>query len=230
MRVYMERLRLLFSNLKFHQSKKRLGQSMVEFALLLPLLLMMLSGLVEFGFAINSYLDIVDTAREVARFSSDDDPIHLPDGTWTDYNQVFYLNAQTMTNFTLAQAGQITLDPDEDDLVVSVFQVKDQNVISRFPLALTDMRTDGNCFGASQGGELGWRMYCNDESGLTQADVETRIDRLTDVPPNTGLVLIEIYYDYNMILGLPWITVFVPDPIPLHAFTFAPNAASEPAP
>ncbi|MBN1264572.1 MAG: pilus assembly protein [Anaerolineales bacterium] len=226
----MERLRLLIFNLKLRRAEKRPGQSMVEFALLLPLLLMMLSGLVEFGFAINSYLDLVDTAREVARFSSDDDPIHLPDGSLTDYNQVFYLRAANMTTYTLGQAGQITLDPNEDDLVVSVFQVRDQNVISRFPNTLTDTRTTGNCLGATQGGEMGWRMYCNDPSALTQVEVERRVDRLPTVPPNTGVVLVEIFYDYNMVLALPWITAFVPDPIPLHAYTFAPNAASEPAP
>jgi len=226
----MEPKRSLFARIKRRRAEKGIGQSMVEFALLLPLLLMMLSGLVEFGFAINMYLDLVDTAREVARFSSDDDPIHLPDGTITDYNQVFYLQAGNMTTYTLTQAGQIVLDPNEDDLVVTVFQVQNQNVVSRFPNTFTDTRPAGNCSGAMQGGDLGWRMYCNDTSELSTAEVETRIDRLPNVPPNTGIVLVEIFYDYHMVLALPWITAFVPDPIPLHAYTFAPNAASEPGP
>jgi hypothetical protein len=29
-------------------------------------------------------------------------------------------------------------------------------------------------------------------------------------------------------LGLPWLKPFVPDPITLHAYTFVPNAPSEP--
>jgi len=172
----------------------------------------------------------VDTAREVARFSSDDDPIHLPDGTFTDYNQVFYLKASTMTTYTLEQAGQVALDPTADDVVISIFQIDNQNVVNRFPSTFTDTRAVGNCSGSTQGAENGWRMYCNHTSQLSQAEVETRIDRLPNVPPNTGVVLVEIFYNYNMVLGLPWITAFEPDPIPLHAYTFAPNAASEPGP
>ncbi len=206
------------------------GQSLVEFAVLLPLLMMMLSGLIELGFAINMYLDLVDTAREVARFSADDDPSHEADGTPTDYNQVFYLQAASMTTYTLQQAGQILLDPSADDLVVSVFQIQNQNVVNRFPYTFTDTRTAGNCNGATQGGELGWRMYCNQTSRLSQSEVETRIDRLPNVPPDTGIVLVEIYHEYHMVMNLPWITAFVPNPIPLHAYTFAPNAASEPSP
>jgi Flp pilus assembly pilin Flp len=43
------------------------GQAAVEFALVLPLLLVMLIGIVEFGRAWNSYQVITDAARETAR-------------------------------------------------------------------------------------------------------------------------------------------------------------------
>jgi len=90
----------------------RPGQSLVEFAILLPLLLMMLSGLIEFGFALNVYLDLVDVSREVARFSADDDPIHDDaSGVFEDFNEQFYLRAANMAAYTLGQAGQVTLDP-----------------------------------------------------------------------------------------------------------------------
>ena len=47
---------------------------------------------------------------------------------------------------------------------------------------------------------------------------------------NSGAVLVEIYYEYEMLLGLPWITAFLPDPpiILLHAYTIMPNANAEP--
>ena len=47
------------------------GQSMVELALLFPVLLILLSGLVEFGFILNEYLSVMDAARNAARFASD---------------------------------------------------------------------------------------------------------------------------------------------------------------
>jgi hypothetical protein len=36
------------------------GQSLVEFTVMLPVLLIMLSGLVEYGILLNYYLDIID--------------------------------------------------------------------------------------------------------------------------------------------------------------------------
>jgi hypothetical protein len=50
------------------------GQSLVEMTLILPLLLMMLSGLVEFGFALNQYINLVEAGREGARYGTDGDP------------------------------------------------------------------------------------------------------------------------------------------------------------
>ncbi|MCB2294204.1 pilus assembly protein [Clostridium algoriphilum] len=43
------------------------GQSLVEFAILLPLLILLLMGILEFGIMLNSYLTIHNSAREGAR-------------------------------------------------------------------------------------------------------------------------------------------------------------------
>ena len=79
------------SSMKCRKQKpqKRRGQSLVEFTVLLPLLLMMISGLIEFGFMLNYYLDMIDAAREAARFAADDDPIRLPSGAYLDPNPGF---------------------------------------------------------------------------------------------------------------------------------------------
>jgi hypothetical protein len=46
------------------------GQSMVELALTLPVLLLLLIGVVEVGNALNAYLTVVDVARDGARLGS----------------------------------------------------------------------------------------------------------------------------------------------------------------
>ncbi len=51
--------------------KRARGQSIVEFALMAPILLIILSGLFEFGFLFTYYLAVLDSARNAARFSSD---------------------------------------------------------------------------------------------------------------------------------------------------------------
>ena len=54
----------LFSSLR----KKQDGQSMVEFALVLPLLLLLVLGIIQFGFIFNGMVTVTSAAREGARF------------------------------------------------------------------------------------------------------------------------------------------------------------------
>jgi len=208
----------------------RKGQSFVEFIVLLPVLMIMLSGLVEAGFAINVYLDLVDTAREVARNVANFDPFN--DDTLSR-NVSFYDQAKNVAEYTLGQAGQIQLDPASDNLIVSVFRVTGSTVTpsERYPIPFNE----GGCL---KGGEIGWIAFCNSrESKIGTTECGPKPDcivmadllgQLVDVPPDTGIVVIEIYYDYDMILGLPWVTAFLPNPITLHAYSFMPNSAAEP--
>ena len=205
----------------------RAGQSFVEFAVLLPVLLLLFSGLVEFGFALNMYLDIVDAAREVARYTSDDNPFPAdPSAPDPLYSESFYLDAAELTNYTLTMAQQVELNQYSDDLVISIFQVENGLVVSeRIPPEFIDPRLGADI---PNGGEQGWRLYGNFPSSIGEEDLQQRINRMGDIPPDTGLVLVEIYYEYDMLLALPWITAFVDDPILLHAYTFAPIPAAKP--
>ena len=201
----------------------------MEFTLLLPVLLIMLSGLVEAGFALNVYLDLIDSAREVARNVSGFDPFN--DETLSP-NVSFYDQAKNVADYTLGQAGQVQLNPASDNLIVSVFRVNGATVSpsERYPVSFND--------GCTKGGELGWTAYCNSrESKIGSTECGTKpnclvmadlLGDLVDVPPDTGIVAVEIYYDYHMILGLPWVTAFLPDPITLHAYSFMPNSSAEP--
>lgn len=56
---------------------KRKGQSFVELALVLPILLVMLLGLVEVAVFVGRYLDVLDLTREAARFASVKDPFYI---------------------------------------------------------------------------------------------------------------------------------------------------------
>ena len=49
---------------------KKKGQSLVEFALVLPILLLLIFGLVEFGRLIFTYIAVNTAAREAARYGS----------------------------------------------------------------------------------------------------------------------------------------------------------------
>lgn len=53
--------------------KKRCGQSLVETALILPVLLLLLTGIIDFGLLFNSYLVVCNASREGARHAATGD-------------------------------------------------------------------------------------------------------------------------------------------------------------
>jgi Flp pilus assembly protein TadG len=74
------------------------GQSVIEFALMAPILMLLLLGLMEFGHGLNSYLTIVAAARDGARLGArggDDGSIRAMISSETDH---------------LADAGRTALD------------------------------------------------------------------------------------------------------------------------
>lgn len=188
--------------------KKSRGQSIVEFMVLLPLLVMMLSGLIEFGFMLNFYLDLIDGAREIARFGANLDPLEPDDGIMDCVNSTyFYRLLPCMADQVLSE--QVVLNPATDDLVISAIAAAGGSVTLRLPDA------------------DGWSYKGNHVSKFTTADIT---GMLNAAAPATGMVMVEVYYDYHMVLGLPWITMFVPDTITLHAYSIMPNAYVEPTP
>lgn len=212
-----------------HNTKIRKAQSMVEYMMVLPVLLVMLSGVVEAGIALNVYLDLIDGAREIARDLASRDPFDVG----VSINPSFYDQAEIVSDYTLGQFGQITLDSASDNLIVSIFQVSGSTVSGRYPDRYPDLD------GCDKGGELGWIAYCNSheskigttDCGIKPFDCIVMADLLADLvdtPPNTGVVAVEIYYDYHLTLGLPWVAAFIPDPITFHAYSYMPNSASTP--
>lgn len=200
----------------------RKGQSFVELTILMPLLMLMISGLIEMGFMLNYYLDVIDAARETARFAANDDPIRADsDGSPLYPNPNFYLRAHSLAIESLKSSsdGRIDWDPSpappfpcdpvNGDVVVSAFSVLGSGVDERFPI----------------GAPAGQSMCGNYSSQFTYAKGDPIY---TAAAINSGLVVVEIYYEYNHVLGLPWIKAFVPDPITLYAYSFMPNVNVEP--
>jgi hypothetical protein len=212
---------------------KSLGQSLVEFTVLLPVLLIMISGLVEFGIMLNYYLDVIDAAREAARYAADVDPIHDPNDPHIALelsNNPAYADIQDLAMQSLAAASDGRIDWPKmrtmypgtfcdhvrGDIVISAFGVRNNAgapvVDKRFP-------TDA--------GENGHTLCNHYFSKFTSADIASRLDAGA---PTSGIILVEVFFDYDQVLALPWITAFVPNPIRLHAYTIMPNSAVEPTP
>jgi hypothetical protein len=203
--------------------RKTRAQSLVEVAIAFPVLIILFSGVIEFGFILNYYLSLLDATRESARFWSNDDPF-LADGTTDD--PTFYYETAVMVrkildpSLTYAnpanyQGRRIALDPTVDDVIVSVYGAEGNNAIlwrNGGPYHL--LPTNGSVNG-------------NYPSIFTEQAIE---DTRVSGAPNAGILVVEVHYNYRHVLGLPWMTAVVSNPLHLRAYTIMPIRTGEPIP
>ena len=79
--------------------KNENGQSIVEFALVLPILIILVCGIIDFGWLYNCNIAATNAAREAARYAS----IHIHDSS-TDNDQ------QIAFDIVMAEAPQLRRD------------------------------------------------------------------------------------------------------------------------
>ncbi len=203
---------------RFRSKQTHKSQSLVELAIVLPILILLMSGVVEFGNLLNQYINLVDGAREGARFGSDKDPFVRPaDGSAFLANADFYNGIDTIVEGTFSGGTQLTkgaispisLNKDNgDDVVISVFSILN-GTVKRFPYP------------------TGWSKYSEQTSKFTDAELAARLDATA---PDTGMLLVEIFYNYSQILKMPFFTAVIPDPISVHTYSIMPLTAAEPTP
>lgn len=197
-----------------HKTK---AQSLVEFAIALPVLFLLLSGVVEFGFALNYYLSLLDATREAARFYSNGDPfLRDSNGDITGDKVDFYTDTAAMVRANLDPSvvegnegyvgRKIELDSAADDIIVTVYTKDDSDVLS-YPTAGP------------------YQMYGHAATMFTTTDIQ---NAFASGSPNAGVLVVEVHYNYHQVMKLPWLTPFVPDPFILTAYTMMPLAAAEP--
>jgi hypothetical protein len=73
----------------------------------------------------------------------------------------------------------------------------------------------------------GYSYFANKSTLLSDVEIETRIAEAAGAPP-TGVLLIEVFYNYPQTLNLPVFSNIIPNPIPVHAFAIMPLSAAEP--
>lgn len=215
-------LQNLFSNILRRKNavlpRKTKAQSLTEFAIALPVLMLLLAGVVEFGFALNYYLSLLDATREAARFYSNSDPfLRDPDRNIVGDNPLFYGGAAGVLIRNLdptldedfkddPYVGRIIpLNPLTDEVIITVYSKSDSGVVS-YPTAGS------------------FRLYASTtESLFTTEEVEGLFENGT---PDAGLLIVEVHYTYNAVMNLPWIAPLFP--MKLRAYTIMPLPAADP--
>jgi Flp pilus assembly protein TadG len=63
-------MKRMTSRAKLHRARQRLGSTMVEFALTLPLLALMLFGIIQYGFIFAAYMTLRNASAVGARYAT----------------------------------------------------------------------------------------------------------------------------------------------------------------
>lgn len=211
-------------------SGKERGQSFIELALIIPVLLVVLAGLTEVGFFMFAYLNALDLTREAARFASTRDfnqgrlsgvvPLSACSDNVLDYyydTACFFVDPQLNPWIPLVPSNY-------DDVTISVFSVNDNNLIGqRFPLPGGVWSLYNN----------NWQKDCSGNTVATQpymTNTAIQNDFLSGAPHSKGLVLVEVYYCYHQVLNLPFFSQFMPNPVRMHAYSIMPAPEAIPTP
>lgn len=259
----MHRIKKLMSRLTAPfrpQPGRSRAQSFVELALVLPILLLLLLGVVEISIFIGRYMDVLDLTREAARFASVREPSFkaTPVGPTPVYNCStpepfnFYYHSACMfsppsdsgvcsdARFCNGLNPYIHLDQAVDDVVISVYTVSDESVQNPFPKPLgywafsdydSDTSHNANWTKNCKGTPVRAEPYYNRERVATLiAPLYSGSTETVPPPPNKGFVAIEFYYCHEQVLDLPLFTNIVPNPIQIHAYTIMPLPAAAPSP
>jgi hypothetical protein len=229
-----------------HSSGKTRGQSFVELAIVLPLLLFLLIGFVEVGGIVYTYLSMLDVAREAARFASEHDPDILEGPGAGGYCEDDELHFYQDSACVIVGAGfnpDLQLNPATDDVTISVFTIDDNLVTDRLP-------DDGD--GVWSLYSENWTKNCDGTlKSTTPFMTNTEVQNIFNIPTPTagagtptpgagtsvptaptdkGRVLVEVYHCHQQILNLPLLSSLIPNPVPLHAYSFMPAPAAAPTP
>ena len=234
---------------RFHHSDRRPAQAFIELALVLPILIIILLGLVEVAMFIGRYLDVLDLTREAARFASVRDPfdiIHPRDTDCSTPNLFdFYYDTSCIFSPPVGSANctdpafcnglnpYMVIDSEWDDVVISIYTISSNSVSDVWPQpdgywALSDHDPD-----TAHNGN--WRYSCQDHTTPISTQPYYNQDRVqaslsSSAPPTKGFVAIEFYYCYNQALNVPLLSAFVPNPLRIHAYTIMPLPAGQPTP
>jgi hypothetical protein len=210
---------------KLNKRKSR-AQSLVEVAIAFPLLIMLFSGMVEFGFMLNTYLSLLDATRQEARalanstpFTSIDEATHTIVDDMAFYNVAVQGLLDILNPPTDPRARHIILNSTRDDIVISVLRVN----VSDSTNTITSLER----FPQGQPHPY-YQRWGNQLSGYADNSTITGLmTRNGATPVRSGILIIEVYYGYDGVLKLPWVTAFM-NTITLHADTVMPLVSAKP--
>jgi hypothetical protein len=193
---------------------KEKGQSLVEMAIIMPILLIMFLGVLEVGFAIRSYMIILDASREGARYASKTYSMDLRNAETAKFS---YTNIISHTSLNLDRL------PDDEitDIIITNIQIFGEETITK-----SGRYTVTNPINMTWYGTDNWRNSQLELEEITN-ELVSENRALNEVIRETGgsqeyqreqgCIIVEIIVKHHQLIKFPAFTWA--DPTPFHVFT-----------
>ena len=189
------------SRMNSREKRPARGQSLLEFALALPVLLILFLGLIEVALVLRSQLVLTNANREAARYAS----------------RGIYTDAQVAERALASFAGQLPVDVSSESANTSIIITRFHIPVvpatgvdepTRFPVYITGTfaYTDDN-------------QVLTTKSKLPAKHLDTLVQGNANYPTDHDLVYVETYYDHHQLLNAPLISRFIPKSIVLYVRT-----------
>jgi hypothetical protein len=236
--------------------KKSQGQSLLEFAILVPLLVLFILGAAEVTLFIGTYINVVDLTREAARSASVRDssigpsPSYTPNCSNVDPLKVngFYYDtacifspikgspACTDANFCNGFNSTVFFKPDQDDILISGFTVSgtigNDVVTAHYPAAGPWVWSDND---ADTTHSDNWQRNCDGTTPnplpspyFSNAKINAYMSEANTAITEKGFVVVEAYYCYHQVMTVPLVGLLFPDPMKIHVYTIMPLPFADP--
>jgi hypothetical protein len=216
--------------------KQPRGQSFIELTGVFIVLMIIFTGVVELGFFLNVYLDVIDAGREAARNANTYDLYKIEsDGSKSLSNLVFDEAAKIAWN-TMNPGCQGLLDDKLVQLMPPPCEMRipfdptngyDDIVVTVISYDGSIVRLPGPAV-SPPGGPGYWNRFDNQTTRIDEADLNSL--GLDPTALATGMIMVEIYYQHYQMLGLPILSTFVPNPIRMHTYSIMPYPSADPTP
>ena len=233
------------------------GQSLLETALFLPILLVLVVGMVEVAVYALSYMTILDASREAARFGSNLDPaltsqypfdMHgdpFPDVRAMEPEELRRIcNSGESTNFYYEVAclafqnvppGMLDIG-NGDDIVITVVGVQSGDITYRWPVTPTQANSQDQSYHFRTCNLTETQAIGTSECGSwslygnhsSGVDYGDLETKLVSTAPNTGFVIVEIFHAHAHFTGLFNIAGFMPESVVIRPYSIFPVPAAEP--
>ena len=112
--------RLAIPKKRFPRKKGEEGQSLLEFALLLPVFLLMLAGIVEFGFMFLTAHTLQHATREGARYAITIEDLSANDSRVINFTDSFIPSVDLYSGFTTITNTAVTNCATSDQVTVTI--------------------------------------------------------------------------------------------------------------